>query len=143
MKDSDILARVHALLEGETTVVLATCGAEPIATPLFFVADGFDLYWLSSPDSRHSRNVAERPRCAVSVHAAVTDWRDIRGLQMEGDASVASEREPAITRYRARFRLGPELDAALDASTLYLFRPRWLRYLDNSLGFGFKREIFL
>jgi uncharacterized protein YhbP (UPF0306 family) len=143
MKDSEVLARVYALLESETTAVLATRESDPVATPLFFVADGLELYWLSSTDSRHSRNLAHHPKCSVSVHVAVTDWRDIRGLQMDGDGYVAAEREPAIARYRARFRLGPEFDSVIEASTLYVFRPRWLRYLDNSLGFGFKREIFL
>ena len=101
--------RVFALLERETTPVLATTSDEgtPIATPLFYYpdADGI-LYWLSSPDSRHSRNLIARPRVAVAVFAQVTGWKEIRGVQMEGAATTVSDaatREAILVQYRRRF----------------------------------------
>jgi uncharacterized protein YhbP (UPF0306 family) len=144
MKDSEARALVAELLHSQTTLVLATSGDHPIATPLFFAADAeLNLYWLSSDDSRHSRNLLAGPSCSVTVFAPVDDWRAIRGVQMEGEAGRVADREPALALYRRRFSLGPELDGTIAASGVYAFRPRWLRYLDNAFGFGFKHEMHL
>src|SRR5262245_6963785 len=44
----------------------------PWVSPVYFAPDGYrELYWLSSPDAQHSRNVAVRPE----VFAAVFDSR--------------------------------------------------------------------
>jgi len=127
--------RLRSLIEQETTLVLATTmdDGSPIATPLFYYPDDdLNLYWLSSPESRHSRNLHARPRAAVAVFAPVTDWREIRGVQMEGTASAMSD-DAILAGYRRRFRLGAELDAVIARSTMYAFRAEWWRYVD-SLG---------
>jgi uncharacterized protein YhbP (UPF0306 family) len=125
--------RVRALLERESTLVLATTADDgtPIATPLFYYSDGEgNLYWLSSPASRHSRNLSARPRAAVAVFAPAGQWKEIRGVQMEG--AVETVVDPAIlARYRRRLALGAELDEAIERSTMYVFRPRWWRFVDS------------
>jgi uncharacterized protein YhbP (UPF0306 family) len=125
--------RVRALLERETTLVLATTANDgsPIATPLFYYPDAeLNLYWLSSAESRHSRNLLARPRVAVAVFAPVTDWKEVRGVQMEGMASAASD-DAILAEYRRRFGLGAELDAVIARSTMYVFRPSWWRFIDS------------
>ena len=127
---------VRALLERENTLVLATAADDgtPIATPLFYYSDGEgNLYWLSSPDSRHSRNLSARPRVAVAVFAQVTDWKEIRGVQMEGAAEAvdSATRAAILDPYRRRFALGPELDEVIGRSAMYVFRPAWWRYIDS------------
>jgi hypothetical protein len=127
--------RVRALVETETTLVLATTADDgsPNAAPLFYYPDAeLNLYWLSSPESRHSRNLAARPRVAVTVFPPVTDWREIRGVQMEGTASSIAD-DAILADYRRSFGLGPELDAVIARSTMYVFRPEWWRFID-SLG---------
>ncbi|MGA3027397.1 MAG: pyridoxamine 5'-phosphate oxidase family protein [Bryobacteraceae bacterium] len=129
--------RVRALLEGESTLVLATAANDgtPVATPLFYYPDHeLDLYWLSAPGSRHSRNLSARPRVAVAVFAPVSHWKEIRGVQMEGAADAVTDpatRAAILARYRRRFALGPELDEAIEHSTMYVFRPEWWRYIDG------------
>jgi len=123
--------RVRAVIERETTLVLATTAGDgaAIATPLFYYPDAdLNLYWLSSPDSRHSRNLSERPRVATAIYSPVTDWKEIRGVQMEGLASATSDSN-ILAAYRRRFSLGPELDAIIAHSTMYVFRPSWCRYV--------------
>ncbi len=140
------LERARRVIEGETTMVLATAGEDgrAAAAPLFYVpGEGLELYWLSSEASRHSRNLAARPDAAAAVFRSVTRWEEIRGVQMEGEARAVrdpAERERVLARYRERFGLGPEFEGAIGESTLYVFRPRWVRYVDNSEGFGFKVE---
>ena len=142
-------AAVRAVLAGESTLVLATAdrdGAVSCASLFYIFDDQLSLYWLSSPDSRHSRNLVDRPQASIAVHPSVQGWREIRGVQMDGVAAVVVdpvERGRVIADYVARFLLGSEMSGAIDQSTLYRFQPSWVRYLDNSRGFGFHAETFL
>lgn len=63
-------ALARSVLDTVTYVVLSTADADgvPWATPVWFAHDeGRDLYWVSAPDTRHSRNLAARPAVAAVV----------------------------------------------------------------------------
>ncbi len=143
----DTIRCVRELLESQSTMTLATVDEQghPDAAPLFFfLQNDLTLYWLSSADSRHSINLRARPQAAVAVYAPVNRWQKIRGVQLEGTATEVSDpqqRREIIAGYRRRFRLGVLLSAAITQSTLYAFRPRWLRYTDNARGFGYHVEM--
>jgi uncharacterized protein YhbP (UPF0306 family) len=144
--DVDTIRSVRELLESQSTLTLATVDehGNPHASPLFFfLGEDLTLYWLSSADSRHSINLRACPRAAVAIHASVNRWEKIRGAQMEGTAAEVSDpqqRREIIAGYRRRFRLGALLSVAIAQSTLYAFRPSWMRYIDNSKGFGYRAE---
>jgi uncharacterized protein YhbP (UPF0306 family) len=143
----DTIRCVRELLESESTMTLATVDeyGNPDAAPLFFfLRNDLTLYWLSSADSRHSVNLRSRPQVAVAVYASVNRWEKIRGVQLEGTATEVSDprkRREIIAGYRRRFRLGALLSAAITQSTLYVFRPNWIRYTDNTRGFGYHVEM--
>jgi uncharacterized protein YhbP (UPF0306 family) len=143
LNDNEIFSRAFDLLARETTMVLATSDVDgnAAAAPLFYCADDkLRLRWLSSPSSLHSRNIAVRPHASVSVFTPVMEWRAIRGVQMRGVCAV-DEDASFLGIYRRRFSLGPELEPAIAGSTIYSFRPQWLRYIDNAYGFGFRAEV--
>lgn len=70
-------ATVPRLLAENRYLVLGTADrhGRPWVTPVFFAARGEDqLVWVSAPDSRHSRNLTERPEVAITIfdsHAPV------------------------------------------------------------------------
>lgn len=141
-------AIVRDFLHAQSTLVLSTVGEQGIAhsTPLFYVvADNLRLYWVSSDSSAHCNHIRTHPQAGVSVHNATSNWREIVGVQMRGLVLVASpdEREPILKRYEERFKIGALFSVALSTSTLYAFRPAWVRYIDNSQGFGYKFEFEL
>jgi len=134
---------------------LATAGPEGLwAADVFFAADGLrGLYFLSSPSSRHSRDLLNSATVAATVHPEPgADWRAIRGLQIQGDASVveADGLEHARSIYLAKFPfvaslLKPDSEIAAKTSGTRFFqvRVRRLYLVDNSLGFGTRLEIDL
>ena len=146
MTRDEITVAVKALLAAESTMILGTVDGNAVVSsaPLFYVFDDrLALYWLSASDSRHSLNIVDHPQASVAVCPGVWHWKEIRGVQMEGVAlqlDDPAERARVIGEYIARFKLGDEMSAAIDQSTVYKFRPLWVRYLDNSRGFGFKAE---
>lgn len=137
-------AHAASLLDEAKALVLATTheGASPSACSLFFVRDGLALAWLSDEQSRHSRNVAREARAAAAVHVEAPP-AELRGVQLEGEVFLvgdAGERERILRSYKLRHGLGDDFDRTIAKSGLYLFRPRWIRVIDNRIRFGFKAE---
>jgi len=81
------------LAEHCTMTVATTKGDTPWAAAVFYANDGFTLYYLSDPESRHSKDIAQNPVVGVTVNEDYHDWRQIKGIQMEGKAGLVSTEE--------------------------------------------------
>jgi uncharacterized protein YhbP (UPF0306 family) len=147
-RQSDLRARVAAYLETHTTLALATAGPDgvPQAAPLFYASDAaLNLIFLSAPDSRHSLNLARNPAAAASIYDEVWEWQAIRGLQIEGSVErlEGAERERALVLYQTKYPFVSAFGAEVERSAFYRLHPRWLRYIDNSIAFGWHEELTL
>ncbi|ESQ07933.1 MAG: pyridoxamine 5'-phosphate oxidase [Thiohalocapsa sp. PB-PSB1] len=150
------LAAVHALLDAQNTLTLATSGDDgPWAAAVFFASDAsLNLYFVSDARTRHGRNLAGSGRAAVAVHADCDHWGDIRGVQMEGTVTIleGDHRAAALDAYLDKFpqirRLYEQptsdnertIAERLRIASLYRLAPEQVRMIDNSRGFGFKEE---
>lgn len=68
MADNDDIAR--RIIDANVYMTLATAdeAGTPWASPVYFAADRYrDFYWISSPETIHSRNIAARPEVAIVV----------------------------------------------------------------------------
>jgi hypothetical protein len=136
---ADYLARQHVM-------TLATFGAAgPWAAAVFYVHAGPEIYFVSSPRSRHVGDLTRDPRCAATVQANCTEWAQIKGIQMAGRAfEIRGEEEAhALRLYGEKFPLVGALGSAPAAIVAALARVRWYRlrveclyFIDNSRGLG-------
>jgi len=70
MPDDELKDMARRVLDGNRYLVLGTVEPDgrPRLSPVYFVPAGYDrLYWVSSPDAQHSRNVRERPEVQIVV----------------------------------------------------------------------------
>src|SRR3990172_9161777 len=84
-----LIERVSAFLQTRTPLSIAPVDRDgrPQAADLFYVADErLNLYFVSGEKSRHAMNLSRVSRAAVTVHNDTWDWRDIQGVQIEGEA---------------------------------------------------------
>jgi nitroimidazol reductase NimA-like FMN-containing flavoprotein (pyridoxamine 5'-phosphate oxidase superfamily) len=61
----------EAIVRANQFMVLATADGEggPWASPVWFATTSYrEYFWVSSPDARHSRNLAVRPELAMSIY---------------------------------------------------------------------------
>ena len=68
MADLDAVAR--GIIDENHYMALGTAdeAGRPWVTPVYFAPEGYGtFYWLSSPEGRHSRNVAARPEVSIVV----------------------------------------------------------------------------
>ncbi len=147
----DLRPVLHAFLASQSTMALATAGDQdgrPQVAPLFYASDeAFNIYWVSSPDSRHSVNIASWNDVAATIYAPTWDWAGIKGVQLAGDAMPVTdeeERRHALAIYSAKFPfVNDRFSELIENSVFYVLRPTWLRWLDNERRFGYKQEFRL
>jgi uncharacterized protein YhbP (UPF0306 family) len=150
LTEAELESAILEELRRNTVLTLAAVGvAGPHAVSLFYAHDNFDIYWLSDPKTRHSQNVASSPSTSVTIAAQQTDYRKIRGLQMEGETRRLGDASEAtagfdllVDRYPflKQFAVG-KLARHLGAAAVYLFRPTKITLIDNARGFGFKQTL--
>jgi uncharacterized protein YhbP (UPF0306 family) len=145
--------RVLEQLAEHHVLTLATAGPEgPWAAAVFYAHDGLTLYFLSSPNSRHSLNIADGAEVAATIQRDYDDWPGIHGLQLCGRAEPVPANDVAIVRerYGKRFpvvglaaRAPAAIVRALDRIRWYALYPRSIWVVDNRLGFGHREQLDL
>lgn len=140
-------------LQSHNTMTLATSANDlPWAATVFYASDGMQLYFFSAPESRHCENLATNPRVAVTIQEDYKDWREIKGIQLEGRVVPVDgviEKAKAMTIYARKY---PDVIQLFTDPTsgvfykaflkvkFYCVRPDRVLYIDNSQGFGKRQE---
>jgi uncharacterized protein YhbP (UPF0306 family) len=128
--DSDRLdASVGRILAANTLCSMAThnaAGVVHVNAAFFCCSRDLILYFLSHPESVHSRNLRRLPQMAVAVFDSHQCWGDPHaGLQLFGAGGLASR------------------DEAREARELYATRfPRYVEFLQRAPGAGPEGAVF-
>lgn len=154
---SSLRSEALAYLRNHNVMTLATTGKMELwAAAVFYVNDGFILYFLSASTTRHSQNIADHSGVAATIQedcrVRLEDWSTIKGIQLEGKATQISgaERARAIARYGLKYPIVGRLDQApaeivkaMSEVAWYKVVPERLYFIDNSRGLGYREEITL
>jgi uncharacterized protein YhbP (UPF0306 family) len=134
-----------------STLTLGTIssGLRPQTADLFYVNDGFELYFLSKSEARHCINIAENPLVAATIHGESREWRQIKGVQIEGSAGKVEEmgrKARVMGLYIKKFPFVqsffavPRLAKLMAEIKIYRIIPETICYIDNSAGY-FNRQV--
>jgi uncharacterized protein YhbP (UPF0306 family) len=155
---AEILAEADGLLSDSPVLHLATTSADgPWCAAVYFVHRGRRFYFFSNPDSRHVRELMERPRAAGAVSLDDPDWLLIRGVQFAGTVRPVAgwaEKARAVAAYAAKFPpaerfvarqhgSGRLTAAGLAGLSLFCLDADEMVYLDNRRGFGWRTPLVL
>ena len=80
--DLDDVARA---IDGNRYMVLGTAddGGRPWVSPVYYAPSEYsELYWVSSPEAQHSRNLAARPEVSIVVFDSQTPVGEGQGVYM-------------------------------------------------------------
>lgn len=142
----DPRTRIIAYMREHNTLTLATEKSSiPFVCSLFYVNNELELYFVSESKTQHAQNIAENPAVGVTISEDHRDWRAITGIQLEGSCEMlgASQSVRPLAMYAQKFPFVASLSAAMAKVKFYKITPRWIRFVDNTRGFGFKEEIDL
>ena len=112
---TDVWETVPRLLAEIKYLVLGTAdeAGHPWTSPVYFAAaDPRRLYWVSSPDSRHSRNIAHRPQVAITVFDSTVPIGGAEAIYLTATAGLAGddETDEALAALNTRLPDGRHLD---------------------------------
>ena len=154
--ENELKRQILGYMESHNTMTLGTChGDVPWAATVFYAGDGFRLYFFSAPDSRHCQNLTANPRVAVTIQEDYHDWRQIKGIQLEGKVVAVDsliEKGKALAVYARKY---PEvMKIFTDPSSGAFYRaflkvkfycvfPERVYYIDNEQGFGKRQELIV
>lgn len=124
----------RAIIDAGTYLTLATIGPDGAAwpTPVYFAAgDHRDFYWMSSPETMHSRNLAHQPRVSAVIFDTAQGPGTVSAVWMTGRAGQIPDADlaAALAIYpgsRDRAAVGP--DQVRGDAPYRLYRARMDRY---------------
>ena len=153
----NLIQRIELSLTNHYTISIATAAKEESwSASVFYVSDQkLNIYFISFDESKHIQGILKNKRVSATITQDVSDWMQIKGLQLQGVAYKVPEqhRENILNAYRQKFdsihefldlpKTDDEKKIAkqFNSISLFCFEPHWIRLLDNSLGFGSKEEI--
>jgi uncharacterized protein YhbP (UPF0306 family) len=151
---NEIHAHILAYLVAHNTLTLATeRDGVPWANAVFYANDGWMIYFVSDPKTRHVDHLRHNASIAATIQDDQRDWRSIQGVQLEGRCEEITnpvESAHALAVYAAKFSFikdliaaPKEIGSAMSAARFHKITPTWIRLIDNTRGFGHKEEIDL
>jgi uncharacterized protein YhbP (UPF0306 family) len=108
MSDSGVAPQtVRDIIDANRYLVLATADAagRPWASPVYFAHIEYaEFFWVSSPDVRHSRNVAVRPDAGIVVFDSQVSIGTGQGVYMSAVAELleGGEADPGLEAFSRR-----------------------------------------
>jgi len=140
--------RALAYLQEHQVLTLATSGPDGVwAAAVFYVNDGFDLYFLSAGHTRHASHITKNPRVAGTIQEDYAGWQEIKGIQFEGTVHLltGTQRKRAIALYWRKYPFladaGEAIEVALAGVNWYRVVPDRVYFIDNSQGFGHRERV--
>jgi len=156
MEEKELKGLVLQYLENHNTVSLATQKEGlPHAASVFYVNIGFDLYFLSSPSSRHAQNFIHNPNVSATINEDYANWLLIKGIQLEGrveslggilknrgTAKAYVEKFPNVADFIfSPKKLGQVVAQKVAKVEFYKLMPLKIYFINNELGFGHRDEL--
>jgi Pyridoxamine 5'-phosphate oxidase len=89
MSDERLNDLARTIIDSNKYMVLGTAdqAGHPWVTPVWFVSEGYTrFHWVSSPEARHSRNLAGRPEVAIAIFDSTVPVGGAQAVYMAGTA---------------------------------------------------------
>jgi pyridoxamine 5'-phosphate oxidase-like protein len=107
MSRIDTVAVARQIVAGNLYMTIATAdaGGRPWVSPVWFAPrSDTEFLWVSSPNARHSRNIAVRPAIAIAIFDSTVPIGGAEALYLEAVAAEVSSRDldEAIATFSAR-----------------------------------------
>lgn len=150
--NTKLAEEILAYLENHNVMTLATTGDKgPWTSAVFYVNVYFNLYFFTEIKTRHGTNLAANSIVAAAIHKDYHDWREIKGIQLQGEAKPVGivEKTRILALFTRKFLSFNDLFADSKATAIiaraqiYKLVPGGIWYLDNKKGFSSRQKLIL
>jgi uncharacterized protein YhbP (UPF0306 family) len=108
-QQEDFAAMAKAIIDSTLYMVLGTSdeSGQPWVSPVYFTASKYkEFYWISSPETRHSRNIAKRSQISIVIFNSQVPVGNAQAVYMSAVAEelIGSDLERGLIVYNGRFQ---------------------------------------
>ena len=101
MSRDELSGHARSVIDSNRYMALGTAdeAGHPWVSPVWFASEDYrDFHWVSSPDSKHSRNLATRPEVAIAIFDSSVPVGAAQAVYMRGLAKehTGDELEPGL-----------------------------------------------
>lgn len=96
MNQQDLRVVARTIIDSSMYMVLGTAdeSGQPWVSPVYFASAGYtEFYWVSSPEARHSRNLATRPQLSIVIFDSQAPIGTGQGVYMSAVAGGLTDIE--------------------------------------------------
>ncbi|UCF13746.1 MAG: pyridoxamine 5'-phosphate oxidase family protein [Thermoplasmatales archaeon] len=125
------------------TLATSTLNGKPLAHTIAYINKGPTLYFSTGNQSRKVKNIQENPNVAYSVYDETEYLDDIRFIQMEGIATLVSDKEEskeALKMLNQKFPSTSNLSSDPD-SVIIKITPKICYFSDYIRRFGQRDKV--
>jgi nitroimidazol reductase NimA-like FMN-containing flavoprotein (pyridoxamine 5'-phosphate oxidase superfamily) len=141
----DIKEEIIQYLSKRKFITLATANKEgdPLSHTVAYINKGPDVYFSTNKQSRKVKNILKNPKIAYSLYDPVEHLDEIRSLQVEGKATLISEKkvsDEVLSLLRKKF---PYMtDIPVDSNNIIVkITPKTCFYSDYIRRFGYREKV--
>lgn len=137
----DIKKLIQGVLEKGYLMSLGTVDDGGVCDVLYIFDEELNLYWMSDPDTRHSKAILENPKVAGTITVNLPKENNL-GIQFEGLAEKidGARWDLAKKHYAKRKRPEPkETDDVLQGDSWYMLKPKKIELICEEF-FGFEKQ---
>ena len=142
--NKDIKKEFSKYLKSQRLMTLATCADNPwVATVYFTIDDDLNFYFVSSPQSKHCKDIMINDRVAMNVADSHTPNSAKKlGIQAQGIASQVKGWERTKILLKMWHRAAPGMEEVVNvknmkekiiSSRVYKIRPAFVKYFNKKL----------
>lgn len=107
-QQEDFAAMAKAIIDSTLYMVLGTAdeSGQPWISPVYFTASKYkQFYWISSPETKHSRNIAKRSQISIVIFKSQVPVGKAQAVYMSAVAEELTGRdlERGLVIYNGRF----------------------------------------
>jgi len=140
----DIKAKILEVLSKGYLMSLGTIdeGGVWVADVIYIYDEDLNIYWMSDPDSRHSKAIEKNNQAATSITVTNQGKAPNLGVQLSGKTEKIEgpRHDLAVKHFKKRGKPEPkENDDVLDGDSWYVLHPKRIDLIDEeNLGYDKK-----
>lgn len=143
----DLKLRVKEVLERGHLMSLGTLdgGGVWVADVIYIHDDGLNLYWMSDPQTRHSKAISQNNSVAGTITVSNKSQEKNLGIQFSGFAEKIEGARFDLAKKHFAKRAHPEpkeTDNVLDGDSWYVLKLTKIHLIDEE-NFGFEKQIVM
>ncbi|MFC1649536.1 pyridoxamine 5'-phosphate oxidase family protein [Patescibacteria group bacterium] len=130
-------------LKSQRLMTLATCSKTPWVASVYFVTDkDLNLYFVSSPDSRHCKEIEKNEKVACAIaDSHILNSQKKYGMQIEGVATQVKGWKKTEVMLKMWHKINPgaekiniaNMQSGAVSSRVYKVKPTLIKHMDKDL----------